>query len=450
MPIFDLLGMVSLQQSSAPKTTKRARVVTLGCRLNQSESLLIQDKLIKAGYEIVKGDEPSDLNIINTCTVTDRADSKCRSSIRQLIRKDPNAITVVAGCYSQMGYKEVAQIPGVDVIVGNQQKMNLLDFVDGQKNERPLIVRDKIDKEDFSIHFVGEHLYNKRANLKIQDGCDFFCSFCIIPHARGRARSRDFDNCMDEARALADRGVRELVITGVNIGTFASQGRGVLEVVDALNEIPGIERVRISSIEPTTIPTELFSRMNDSSHALMPFLHIPLQAGCDKTLEAMYRKYTIGEYLDFLHLAYESVNDVYLGTDIMVGFPGETRDDFEETCQVLLNNPFHFAHVFTYSARKGTPAKRREDHIDQLEKNRRSLHLRRLSEKKRYDFYESWLGKTVEVLIEDPKPALWTGLTPNYIRVCIPRKPSDPDYTNQKVRVLLKSVAADFVEGEIA
>lgn len=427
---------------------KTASVTTIGCRLNQSESLLIKDRLIQSGYTVVGDHEAADLCIINTCTVTDRADSKCRAMIRGKIRKNPQSVIVVAGCYSQMGYRRISEIPGVDVIIGNQQKLDILNYIDGNKNQRPLIIRDKIGKEDFKIEFVEDIPYNKRANLKIQDGCDFFCSFCIIPHARGRARSRDFANMLEEAQALADRGVRELVLTGVNIGTYQRGQKTILNVVDALSEVGGVDRLRISSIEPTTIPTELFDRMNDTGHALLPFLHIPLQSGSDRMLTAMSRKYTVQEYFDFLELAHTTVKDVYLGTDLMVGFPGETDEDFEETCRRFLDSPLAFAHVFTYSERKGTPAKRSTEHIDMNERNRRSLHLRRLSENKKFDFFSAHLGREMNVLFEDPKPSLWTGLTDNYVRVCVPKDSVPHDLTNRLARVRLKSIAADFVEGE--
>ena len=275
---------------SANNSRKRASVHTLGCRLNQSESLLLRDRLQKDGYEMVPFGEPADLAIINTCTVTSLADAKCRNVIRAYIRRNPNAFVAVIGCYSQIGYKEVAEIAGVDLVMGNREKMNVLDYVHLGKNERPLIIRDRITKEDFAIDFVGDRPYPKRANLKIQDGCSFICSFCIIPKARGPARSRDLENLLDEAKQMADRGVKELVLTGVNIGTFESRDGDLLTVLDRLNAIDGIERMRISSIEPTTIPTELFPRMNHPEHALLPFLHIPLQAGSDSVLRSMRRK----------------------------------------------------------------------------------------------------------------------------------------------------------------
>ncbi|MBC2604681.1 tRNA (N(6)-L-threonylcarbamoyladenosine(37)-C(2))-methylthiotransferase MtaB [Pelagicoccus albus] len=433
---------------------KKASLHTLGCRLNQSETLLIQQGLQERGYEIVPFGEKADLGIINTCTVTNLADSKCRQTIRQFVRKNPEAYTAVIGCYSQMGSKEIAEIGGVDLIIGNQEKMSVIDYIGQEKNEKPLIIREKISQADFSIHNFGDVPFNQRANLKIQDGCSFVCSFCIIPFARGAARARDMENLLEEARLKASQGIREIVITGVNIGTYDTKDGDLLKVLEGLNAIEGIDRIRISSIEPTTIPTELFALMNDPQHALLPFFHIPLQSGCDKVLKEMRRRYTIAEYLDFLHLAHDSVPDVYIGSDIMVGFPGETEDDFQETCRVFLDNPFDFCHVFSYSERQGTVAARREDQVDIPERARRSAYLRRLSSKKRYDMYERYLGKEMPVLFENPKPDSWPSYTDNYIRVVVPRAgelaaEKGMDLANRRGQVRLRKIAADYVEGEL-
>ncbi len=431
---------------------RRASVHTLGCRLNQSESLLLRDRLEKEGYRLVPFGEEADLGIINTCTVTNLADAKCRNVIRSFVRKNPRAFTAVVGCYSQMGHKAVAEIPGVDLIIGNQDKLSVLDYVGFGKNETPVIVRDRIDKTDFSIHFAGELPFNKRANLKVQDGCDFMCSFCIIPFARGRSRAREFGNLLDEARSLAARGVREIVLTGVNIGTYAYEGRGILEVVEALNSVTGIDRIRISSIEPTTIPEELFGMMRDPDHALLPFLHIPLQSGCDRVLGLMKRKYSFYEYMDFIHRANDAVPDLCIGTDIMVGFPGESGEEFDETCRVFLENPFAYCHVFSFSEREGTPAERMEGSVSVPERTRRSAFLRRLSASRRREYYEKFLGRTLRVLFEDPKPGHWTGYTDNYVRVVVDAEtvpPETGDLTNRTGMVRLEKVSADFVEGRI-
>lgn len=431
-------------------STKKASLHTLGCRLNQSETMLIEQRLKDEGYEIVPFGESADLGIINTCTVTNLADSKCRQTIRQFVRKNPNAYTAVVGCYSQMGSKEIAEIGGVDLIIGNQEKMSVVDFIGQEKNERPVIIRDKISQEDFSISYFGDAPFNQRANLKIQDGCSFVCSFCIIPFARGASRSRDFDNLIGEATAKARQGVREIVLTGVNIGTYQSESGDLLTVLDALNTIEGIDRIRISSIEPTTISIELFDRMNSADHGLLPFLHIPLQSGSDKILREMRRKYTIDEYVEFLSLAHRSVDGIYLGTDIMVGFPGETQEAFEETCRVFLENPFDFCHVFSYSEREGTVAAKRADQVPIKERQRRSASLRRLSAKKRYDFYEAHVGQTMRVLFENPRSELWPSYTDNYIRVVVPRDSMHGvDLANRCGEVKLEKVTADFVEGTI-
>lgn len=430
----------------------KASVHTLGCRLNQSEGNLIREKIEERGYRLVPFGEQADLAVINTCTVTNLADAKCRNAIRSFTRQNPEAFVAVVGCYSQMGYKAVAEIPGVDLIIGNQDKLSVLDYVGLGKNERPLIVRDRIDKTDFTVAFAGETPFPKRANLKVQDGCDFMCSFCIIPFARGRARARQLDNLLEEARSLVQRGVRELVLTGVNIGTYDYDGSDILTVVDRLNAIPGLDRLRISSIEPTTIPVDLFDRMNDPQHALLPFLHIPLQSGCDRILQEMRRKYSISEYLDFIHLASERVENLYLGTDIMVGFPGETPAEFDETCRVFQQNPFAFCHVFSYSERDGTVAAKSTAQVPVPERARRSAFLRRLSASKRHDFYQAHLGREMRVLFEDPKPGLWPAYTDNYIRVMVEtRSLPDPsiDLTNRTGRVRLQRISADFVEGEL-
>lgn len=414
---------------------------------------MLADQLAAAGYALVPFDEEADLGIINTCTVTREADAKCRKLIRQFITRNPSAFTAVIGCYSQMGAEVIASIPGVDLIVGNQEKMSVLDYVGWGKNERPVIVRDRIDRTDFSLKLVGDLPFPERANLKVQDGCDFVCSFCIIPFARGRARARDWENTLAEARQQAERGVRELVLTGVNIGTYESGGRDIVALVDALDAIPGISRLRISSIEPTTVPLALFDRMADPSHALLPFLHLPLQAGSDRVLELMRRRYTLAEYAEFVAEAMRRVPDLCLGTDIMVGFTGERREDFEATCEFFLSQPFAYAHVFPFSERDGTLAVRRgemapEEVVPVEERQRRCAQLRRLSAMKRHEQMASSLGQVREVLFEHQREGRWPAYTDNFIRV-VCAGPEGEDLHNRRARVRLRRVAADFVEGEI-
>lgn len=451
----------------------RASLHTLGCRLNQSETHVLREKLVAAGYEIVPFGEAADLGIINTCTVTAQADSKCRQTIRNFVKKNPQAFTAVVGCYSQMGAKEVAAIDGVDLIVGNQDKLGVLEHIgDRRKHAVPVILREKIDRRDFTMNFAGERPFNQRANLKVQDGCGFVCSFCIIPFARGRARSREFGDLMREVHSQVARGVRELVLTGVNIGTyrgfskridtvFAGYGAeapapvsddadevDVVGLVDALNAVDGLDRIRISSIEPTTVPEGLFARMADPSHALLPFLHLPLQSGSDRILREMRRRYDSTEWADFVQRARAAVPDLYVGTDVMVGFPGETEEDFAAGCRVLADNQIAWAHVFTYSEREGTLAARRDDHLPMEERHRRSAHLRALAERLRYDWHRAHLGREMRVLFEDPREGIAPGLTDNYVRVVVPA--DDPDRLRNKIgRVRLEKVSADFVEGTL-
>ena len=425
---------------------KRASIHTLGCRLNQSESQSIREQLIREGYEIVPFGDEAELGIINTCTVTREADAKSRQSIRRFIRRNPEAFTAVIGCYSQMGAKAISEISGVDLIIGSGEKLNVLDFVRLGKCDRPLILRERMDRRNFTIQIAGELPYRKRANLKVQDGCDFMCTFCIIPAARGRARSREFENVIDQARNLAARGVREIVLTGVNIGTYWDRGRDILSIVDALDGISGVQRLRLSSIEPTTVPLDLLGRMADREHALTPYLHIPLQSGSDRILDRMRRRYSVREFTDFINRAHSLVPDLCIGTDLMVGFPGESMADFEETCGVFWRNPFAYCHVFPFSERKGTAAARMDGEVPVAERNARSARLRRLSALRRRRFYERFLGTTLEVLFEDAREGTWPGYTGNYIRVVCPSK---NDLTNRRALVVLEAISADFVEGRV-
>ncbi|MCM8541071.1 MAG: tRNA (N(6)-L-threonylcarbamoyladenosine(37)-C(2))-methylthiotransferase MtaB [Lentisphaeraceae bacterium] len=427
-------------------TDLKATVYTLGCRLNQSESSIMEKSLENQGYDIVPFKEESSLAIINTCTVTAKADSDCRHVIRNYIRRNPDSFVAVVGCYSQMGYKALAEIEGVDLIMGNQDKLDVVNHVQLGKNDKPLILRDRFIKDDFTIDYVGQADSKTRANLKIQDGCDFMCTFCIIPMARGRARSRDLNNLLEEATQLAKQGFQEIILTGVNIGTFNNSDCTVLEVCDKLNEIKGIERIRISSIEPTTIPTELFERMKDPSHKLVPYLHIPLQSGSDKVLKLMKRKYERQEFLDFIKEAEKSVPGICIGTDVMVGMCGEGDLEFEETCDFLINSPVAYFHVFSYSERPGTASVKMDEKVSPQVIKRRSSVLRNISERKRLDYYEKFLGTELDVLFENSEDHHWSGYTENYIRVCVP---SSENLENQIRKVKLLEITADFVTGEL-
>ena len=424
--------------------TRRASLHTLGCRLNQSETNIIREKLAAQGYIIVPFGESADVTVVNTCTVTNEADAKSRKAIRGFIRDNPKAFVAVIGCYSQMGYKTLSEIDGVDLIIGNQEKLNVANYITVEKRDTPLIIRDRFLKDDFTIVTPDLAPSTCRPNLKIQDGCDFMCTFCIIPFARGRGRSRQLDNLLEEAKQLEDHGARELVLTGVNVGTYAWEGNAILEVVDALDRETSIDRIRISSIEPTTIPTELFDRMNDTNHSLTPYLHIPLQSGSNRILDLMNRRYTREEFVEFVSAADEAIPDLCIGTDILVGSPGETEADFQETCDLLTNSPLAYAHVFKYSERDGTAALRIPEKVAPEEKTRRSAVIRQISGRKMDAFHQQFMEKTQEVLFETEENGVWSGYTGNYIRVSVC---SSDILTNRILPVTLERSCGDFMMG---
>ncbi len=427
----------------------RACVWTHGCRLNQSESQRIRDQLEAAGYEIVPFGEAADLGIVNTCAVTREAEAKCRQSIRAFLQRNPGAFMAAAGCYSQLKAQALAGIEGVDLILGHENKLQVLGYVRPHKNKSPQVVLEPLEQKPFAMPFEGGAPIRKRANLKIQDGCDFFCAYCVIPFARGRSRSRDWGNVLAEARSLAGRGARELVLTGINLGLYQCRGRNLTDLADALNDIPGLARLRLSSIEMTAVPDGILDRMADPGHALVPHLHIPLQSGSDKILRLMRRKYSVSEYASFIRQAHESVPDLCLGTDLMTGFPGEAEEDFEATCRVFEENPFAYNHVFPYSEREGTLAAKRTDGAAPVpvpERRRRAASLRELGARKRAGFHQAHDGREINVLFENRKNGVWPGYTPNYIRV---HCRSEHDLANRRARVRLTAPQDTFAAGEI-
>ena len=425
----------------------RASVQTLGCRLNQYEGVALEGKLRDAGYEVVEFGEEAELGVINTCTVTNEADAKSRNAIRRFNRKNPGALTVVVGCYSQVSANEVAMVEGVDYVIGNHDKLNFLHYLEPEKPDVPVIIRDRIDREDFTMGFVGDTNFEQRANLKVQDGCDFMCSFCIIPFARGRARAREYVDLLHEAKEMLNKGVREIVLTGVNLGTYHSQGYDFLALLDSLSSLGGLDRLRVSSIEPTTIPEEMFAWMADPAHPLMPFLHVPLQSGSDPILSKMKRRYRIGEMEAFFARALEAIPRVCMGTDLMVGYPGESDSHFQETCDRFMSFPLSYCHAFTYSERDGTPAAKQSDHVPMDIRRQRSAHLRSLSASKRMDFHKRHLGEEVDVLLENHKNGTYSGYSDHYLKVAVPESPQGLE--NRMARVFIKDARPEFCLGEL-
>jgi threonylcarbamoyladenosine tRNA methylthiotransferase MtaB len=399
----------------------RAALQTIGCRLNQAETALLSDQLRSRGYELVEFGQPADLFVVNSCSVTESAEADCRSLIRKIRRTSPEAFVAVTGCYAQTGAEALRKLEGIDLIVGAQHKMDLPRYLTSlERRPAPEVLHTRtIGRDDFTIEGVGEYR-ETRANLKIQDGCNFMCSFCLIPFSRGHERSRRLDDLLREAEGLVARGHRELVITGVNVGRYAGDGRSLADVVRTLEAVPGLDRIRISSIEPTTISDELLELMAGPSK-LCRYLHVPLQSGDDGILTAMNRRYTARQYAAFIEKAARAVPDLGLGTDLLVGFPGESDGAFGNTRALAADLPFAYFHVFSFSPRHGTAAIKLPGPVPSHTIKARSDELCALSRAKRLAFYQRYVGRTLGVLFETRNGnGLFTGLTENYIRVGVP------------------------------
>lgn len=412
---------LSYNHRTMTSTMRRASLHTVGCRLNHAESAILADRLKAEGYRLVEVGQPTDLFVLNTCSVTDDAERTCRYLIRKTLRASPDAYIAITGCYAQTGPESLKRLEGVDLILGTEFKMRLPEFLPppDQLRKRPapeLLHTKRIERDDFVIAGVGDY-DSTRANLKIQDGCDVMCAFCIIPFARGRERSREFDDALREARALARLGHREVVLTGVNIGQYRHQGRTLVDLIRELEAIEGLDRIRISSIEPTTVDPELLDHMAASSK-LCRHLHIPLQSGDDEILCAMNRPYLLRDYMALLDRATRLIPDLGLGTDLMVGFPGETDRHYANTLAAAADLPFSYFHVFPYSERPGTAAARLDGPADDRTVARRTKELAELSRLKRLEFARRHVGRRVTVLFEEKQEqGYWTGLTGNYLRV---------------------------------
>jgi threonylcarbamoyladenosine tRNA methylthiotransferase MtaB len=426
----------------------RASFHTLGCRLNQAETAIIAKSVKNAGYEIVEFGEPADLTVINTCTVTEQADAKCRQAVRKTLRRSPDTFVAVVGCYAQMAVDTIRQIKGVDLIIGNEHKLELVEYLDGLvKKTEPLVVHSpKIGRDEFVIESYGLYDNATRANLKIQDGCNFVCNFCIIPTARGPARSRKLPDLIREAAKLVEMGHREIVLTGVNIGTYNSDQFGIMDVIQELEKIDGLDRLRISSIEPTTIPEALIHHMA-GSEKICNYLHIPLQSGDNTILSSMRRKYTTGEFAEFIDFVQKTIPDVGIGTDVMVGYPGEDETAFINTKKFLADLPVAYYHVFTYSDRKGTGSFKLASKVDGPVKKQRTRILIEQGSRKRKAFSERFIGKVMPVLFEQcHADGYWYGHSTNYLTVAVQ---AETDLHNQIRMVRLISPGDKGVFGEL-
>lgn len=400
---------------------KKVAFYTLGCKLNFSETSAISRKFQEKGYEKVDFSETPDIFIINTCSVTENADKKCRKVVKEAQRVNPDAYVAIIGCYAQLKPKEISEIPGVDAVLGAAEKFRLIELLDGfVKPPKARVLASEIKA---ATAFNNAYSINDRTRtfLKVQDGCNYHCTFCTIPLARGKSRSDSIANIIKSAEEVARTDVKEIVLTGVNIGDFGIQnGRreeDFLDLVKAIDRVEGIERIRISSIEPNLLTNETIEYVAQSGR-FVPHFHIPLQSGNNKILRAMRRRYLRELYEDRVNKIKRLIPHCCLGVDVIVGFPGETHEDFLETYHFLNELPFSYLHVFTYSERTHTKAALMEGVVPPKERQQRSKMLRTLSEKKKRQFYEQNLGRTATVLFEDDvKNGKMHGFTENYVRV---------------------------------
>ncbi|MCI5663950.1 MAG: tRNA (N(6)-L-threonylcarbamoyladenosine(37)-C(2))-methylthiotransferase MtaB [Mediterranea sp.] len=420
---------------------KTAVYYTLGCKLNFAETSTIGQMLKEAGIRTVRKGERADICVVNTCSVTEVADKKCRQAIHKLVKQHPGAFVVVTGCYAQLKPETVAKIEGVDVVLGAEQKQDLMHYLGNlQKKDAGEAFTSPL-KEIRSFVPSCSRGDRTRFFLKVQDGCDYYCSYCTIPFARGRSRNGTIRSLVEQARQAAVQGGKEIVLTGVNIGDFGkSTGETFFDLVKALDEVEGIERYRISSIEPNLLTDEIIDYVA-RSRRFMPHFHIPLQAGCDEVLQLMRRRYDTALFASKIEKIKAVMPDAFIGVDVIVGTRGETDDYFQQAYDFISGLDVTQLHVFSYSERPGTQALKIDHVVAPVEKHRRSQALLELSDRKTHAFYERHIGQTMPVLLERPKPgAPMHGFTPNYIRVEVPH---DDALDNLVVSVRLGQFNAD-------
>jgi len=374
---------------------------------------------MEKGYEVIEHSKKADIYIINTCTVTNMSDRKSRQMLRRMKEQNENAIVVAVGCYAQVAKEELKKIPEIDLVLGNNEKLKITEHVEDyiEKNENQIEIEDVMHSKEFCDFGDVTFTEKTRAVIKIQDGCDRFCSYCIIPYARGRVRSRKSESIVSEIEKIAKEGIKEVVITGIHIASYGKDFKNdykLIDLLEELNKINGIERIRLGSIEPLLITEEFVNRIKKLEKVCHHF-HLSLQSGCDETLKRMNRRYTIEEFKEIVERLRNTYKDVMLTTDIIVGFPGETEKEFEETYNFLKNIKFYKMHIFKYSPRKGTKAAEMENQVNGNIKEERSRKLIELSDENEKEYNNKYIGKEVEILFEEEKEGLYKGHTQNYI-----------------------------------
>ena len=431
---------------------KKAAYFTLGCKLNFSETSTFGKMLADLGVHVAEEGEVADICLVNTCSVTEVADHKCRQAIHRLVRNNPGAFVVVTGCYAQLESESVSKIDGVDLVLGSDEKANLIQFLSDAWTAKESAAERNEDGKTESLHefhsvktkmiksFAPSCSRGNRTRyfLKVQDGCDYYCTYCTIPYARGNSRNPSIASLVAQAEEAAREGGKEIVLTGVNIGDFGkTTGENFLDLCKALDKVEGIERYRISSMEPDLLSDELIEFCSQS-RAFMPHFHVPLQSGSDEVLKLMHRRYDKALFAHKIELIKQKMPDAFIGVDVMVGCRGETPECFEECYEFLDGVDVTQLHVFPYSERPGTAALRIPYVVDDAEKKVRSKRLLDLSEQKRIDFYARYIGTEQEVLFEKAtRGKAMHGFTANYIRVELPAKLAKEEYDNQILRVRL-------------
>ena len=430
-------------------TMSRVAFHTLGCKVNYAETSTISRQFIARGFTIVAADQPCDVFVLNTCSVTHRADRECRQTVRRILRRSPTAYVIVVGCYSQLQPSEISSIEGVDLVLGAREKFRVFDIVEGfSKRNLPQVFVSCIDDPiEFEAAVSGENDGRTRSFLKIQDGCEYNCAFCTIPLARGRSRSQDLGEVLHQASSLVGKGFKEIVLTGVNVGDYGgTAGTPFLELLRALDNVKGLERIRVSSIEPNLLTRETVDFILRSGKFCRHF-HIPLQSGSDAILKRMHRRYLTREFRELIEYIKGQDTDAGIGVDVIAGFPGETDRLFHETCLFLAELPVSYCHVFTYSERPNTPADMFSGSVEPRIRASRSEMLHILADKKRRSFYSSFIGRTLPVLFETRSfDYRVSGLTSNYIRAEIT---SDVDLTNNIRNVRIVGLGDDCCLGEL-
>jgi threonylcarbamoyladenosine tRNA methylthiotransferase MtaB len=422
---------------------------TLGCKLNFSETSTIGNQFLKNGYSVVDMKDKADVYVFNTCTVTENAEKECRQLVRRVLRNNPDAYVIVTGCYAQLRADEISAIDGVDAVLGSNEKFEIFSLLKdfNKKNLSCIYISPNDELNNFGAATSTDADSRTRAYFKIQDGCDYKCTFCTIPLARGKSRSMNPDLVLEEFKNLVDQGYKEIILTGVNVGDYGkSFDLNLYRLLKNLILVEGDFRIRISSIEPNLLTDEIIN-ITAESEKLCNHFHIPLQSGSSSILKSMQRRYTPDDYKNVILKTKQSIPDVGIGVDVIVGYPGETEKEFMETYNFLFDLPISYLHVFSYSERPDTKALTISDSVDPSERKRRNKMLRILSDKKKNYFYNQMVGKNLDVLFEsEDAEGIIKGFSSNYVRV---KHKFDKDLENQICKVSVLGLENDLAYGEI-